>query len=122
GSPPGSAGLNTTTGTPPLIVQAAVLHTTGGLITGGPFTYQVAPPSRRRAAGGVPGADASELFRLGDLTGGVGSPGPQARHRRRRRVRSGARHRGGLGRSPAPDTAAGLGRSPAPDTEAGSGG
>jgi hypothetical protein len=36
-------GLSTTTGTPPLIVQAEVLHLTGTLITGGPFTYWVAP-------------------------------------------------------------------------------
>jgi hypothetical protein len=36
-------GMTTTTGTPPLIVQAAVLHTAGALITGGPFTYWVAP-------------------------------------------------------------------------------
>jgi len=36
-------GLSTTTGTPPLIVQAEVLHLTGGRITGGPFTYWVAP-------------------------------------------------------------------------------
>jgi hypothetical protein len=36
-------GLTTTTGTPPLIVQAEVLHLSGALITGGPFTYWVAP-------------------------------------------------------------------------------
>jgi hypothetical protein len=36
-------GLSTTTGTPLLIVQAEVLHLTGPLITGGPFTYWVAP-------------------------------------------------------------------------------
>jgi hypothetical protein len=34
-------GLSTTTGTPPLIIEAAVIHLTGGLITGGPFTYWV---------------------------------------------------------------------------------
>lgn len=44
-------GLSTTTGTPPLIVQAAVLHLTGSLITGGPFTYWVAPDT---STGGVP--------------------------------------------------------------------
>src|SRR5262249_28255217 len=32
-------GLATTTGTPPLIVEAAVYYVTGGLITGGPFSY-----------------------------------------------------------------------------------
>ena len=36
-------GPGTAAGAPPLIVQAAVLHLTGPLITGGPFTYWVAP-------------------------------------------------------------------------------
>jgi len=36
-------GLTTTTGTQPLILEASVLHLTGGLITGGPFSYWVAP-------------------------------------------------------------------------------
>jgi hypothetical protein len=36
-------GLDTTTGTPPLITQVAVIYLDGGVITAGPFAYWVAP-------------------------------------------------------------------------------
>jgi DNA polymerase III epsilon subunit-like protein len=36
-------GLDLTSGTPPLIVEVALYHLTGGVVTGGPFGFWVAP-------------------------------------------------------------------------------
>lgn len=36
-------GLDVTTGRPPLITEASVLHLDGGMITAGPWTWQVQP-------------------------------------------------------------------------------
>ena len=36
-------GLDTTSGVPPLIVEVAAYHLTGGVVTGGPFGFWVAP-------------------------------------------------------------------------------
>ena len=39
-------GLDTTTGQPPVIVEAVVYRLTGGVITAGPFSYWAAPDTR----------------------------------------------------------------------------
>ena len=39
-------GLDTTTGQPPVIVEAVVYRLTGGVITAGPFSYWAAPDAR----------------------------------------------------------------------------
>jgi hypothetical protein len=36
-------GLDTTSGTPPVLTEISVLHLAGGVITGGPWTYWVQP-------------------------------------------------------------------------------